>query len=98
MRMRGTVVVCVAVAQDGAGTVTPVSLQGCEIGCEMAQPACTSFAYNPTLQQCFLKTGGQPATCTSQPTPCYEANQNLQARGRPSSNCAHPQYMQRSDQ
>ena len=55
-----------------------VTLQGCQIACEMAQPACTSFSYNPTVQQCFPKQGGERPTCTSQYTPCYEANQNLQ--------------------
>ena len=43
--------------QDGAGSVLPVGVQGCEIACEMAQPQCTSFSFNPTLQQCFLKGG-----------------------------------------
>ena len=28
--------------------------------------------------QCFPKQGGERPTCTSQYTPCYEANQNLQ--------------------
>lgn len=56
----------------------PVGVQGCEVACEMAQPQCTSFSFNPTLQQCFLKNGGGRTTCTSQTTPCYEANQNLQ--------------------
>ena len=67
-------------AQGGGGSITPVSVQDCEIACEMAQPECTSFSYNPTVQQCFPKQGGERATCTSQYTPCYEANQNLQAR------------------
>ena len=56
----------------------PVSVQQCEIACEMAQPECTSFSYNPTLTACFLKQGGSRATCNSPATPCYEANQNLQ--------------------
>ncbi len=64
--------------QGGAGSVLPVSVQECEIACEMAQPECTSFSYNPTLTACFLKQGGTRATCNSPATPCYEANQNLQ--------------------
>lgn len=56
----------------------PVSVQDCEVACEMAQPECTSFSYNPTLTACFLKQGGTRATCSSPNTPCYEANQNLQ--------------------
>ena len=56
----------------------PVSVQDCEVACEMAQPECTSFSYNPVLTQCFLKQGGGRATCNSLTTPCYEANQNLQ--------------------
>ena len=66
--------------QGGAGSVLPVSVQDCEIACEMAQPECTSFSYNPTLTACFLKQGGTRATCNSPNTPCYEANQNLQVR------------------
>ena len=58
----------------------PVSVQDCEVACEMAQPECTSFSYNPTLTACFLKQGGTRATCNSPATPCYEANQNLQVR------------------
>lgn len=56
----------------------PVSVQDCEVACEMVQPECTSFSYNPTLTACFLKQGGTRATCNSPATPCYEANQNLQ--------------------
>lgn len=56
----------------------PVSVQDCEIACEVAQPECTSFSYNSVLTQCFLKQGGGRATCDSPTTPCYEANQNLQ--------------------
>ena len=70
----------VRVVQGGAGSIVPVSVQGCQIACEMLQPACTSFSYNPTVQQCFPKQGGQRATCASQYIPCYEANQNLQVR------------------
>ncbi|CAL5227333.1 g10275 [Coccomyxa viridis] len=64
----------------GAGSVLPVSVQDCEVACEMAQPECTSFSYNPTLTACFLKQGGTRATCSSPNTPCYEANQNLQVQ------------------
>ncbi len=70
-------------AQGGAGSVLPVSVQDCEVACEMAQPQCTSFSYNPTLTACFLKQGGTRATCNSPNTPCYEANQNLQVLSSP---------------
>jgi len=38
----------------------------------MAQPACTSFAYNAELRACFLKRGGGRATCASPTTVCAE--------------------------
>lgn len=71
--------------QGGVGSVLPVSVQDCEVACEMAQPQCTSFSYNPVLTACFLKQGGARATCASPTTPCYEANQNLQVLPTPQS-------------
>ena len=46
-----------------AGSLEPVRLQGCQQACSIAGPSCTSLAYNPALQECFLKTGASFETC-----------------------------------
>ena len=46
-----------------AGSLEPVSLQGCQQACNIAGLSCTSLAYNPALQECFLKTGASSQTC-----------------------------------
>lgn len=66
------------VAQGGMGSLWPVTPQDCQVACEMAQPACTSFSYNAVLAACFLKRGGGRMTCVSPTTPCTE-----QARSPP---------------
>lgn len=58
--------------QGGLGSLRPVSVQDCQVACEMAQPACASFAYNELMAACFLKRGGGRATCISPTSVCTE--------------------------
>ena len=58
--------------QGGMGSLRPASPQDCQVACEMAQPACTSFSYNAVLAACFLKRGGGRVTCVSPTTACTE--------------------------
>ena len=60
------------ILQGGLGSLRPVSVQDCQVACEMAQPACTSFAYNAVMAACFLKRGGGRATCISPTSICNE--------------------------
>ena len=64
-------------AQGGLGSLRPVSVQDCQVACEMAQPACTSFAYNEVMAACFLKRGGGRATCISPTSICTEQVQGV---------------------
>ena len=58
--------------QGGMGSLRAVSVQDCQVACEMAQLACTSFAYNAVMAACFLKRGGGRATCISPTSICTE--------------------------
>jgi len=50
------------VLQGGFGSQVAVSVQGCEIACELTV-GCDSFSYNGAQQACFLKNGGSKTTC-----------------------------------
>ena len=62
----------------------PVSVQDCEVACEMAQPAVHLVLLQPDAHCLLPEAGRHPSHLQlSQTTPCYEANQNLQVLSQP---------------
>eukprot|EP00210_Caulerpa_lentillifera_P001222 g1178.t1 len=51
------------------GSRKDITLQDCQIACDTAK-GCDSFAYNPTLKQCFLKSCPSNKVCQGEETIC----------------------------
>lgn len=51
------------------GSRKDITLQDCKIACDTAE-GCDSFAYNPTLKQCFLKKCPTKKVCQAEETIC----------------------------
>ncbi len=65
--------------QGGFGSQVAVTVQGCQIACELTV-GCDSFSYNGAQQACFLKNGASKTTCPVRPPlKCYTL-QRLQVK------------------